>query len=835
LESGTDPTRESVPPAEGGSAWARLIRSVRGVWPVALLAVGALALAVGIGVGVATKPRPDLPGPLRAAERAIEDGEFQAALDVLNTEVLPVVGQSWVPVEQRARYHLLVARAVALGERALGIEDPENAATVRREYHAAERAGAELSADDHVRLSEAHIRLGQEDRALLRVRELPDGASDARRAILRRLVEHELNKPRPEYDRAVEVLGAISGDPELSAADRAWSMARETEIRLGQGYAAEAVARLLQGILRLERAPKGALAELYVLLGQGYYDLGEYASAKTQLERALSMLGATEPMTARAHVMLARCEQAMGELEAARDRYAGVVEWSEKMEWHLPALFGLAQTEGMTGRTEESIRAFAGVVEALVRGERHPLVTPERVASALLDRARDRMEADDPRSALRFVLRAEELFSLGGVSPEVLLTLARAHELLADRLISEGAEGSPRPATSDPLEVIAALDPATRERAQRHALAAGKYYRQHAAAVMLSDNEAYVRSLWASAWALERGGDHRAAAAAYREYVEGVPDDPGSPGRPGTRAEARFRLARCAQAMGEHGVAAEIFGALISDAELGLEGVGQYGAESYVPLAQVYLADSDESNDEEALRLLEEAVSGRLGDEGSKHFRAGLIELGALHHRRGEYARAIERLTEAAERYPDDPDLPLIRFRLADSLRQEAAAIERTLSTEAMPDAREVELEALRREHLSRAIALFDGVRETLDAVPEARRKASERIALRNSHFYLGDCAFDLGDYEAAVRHYELARERYSEDPASLVAMVQVVNAYIAMGQKDKARAANERAKRFFGRLPEDAWNDPYLPMGRADWERWLDSTAELYGFSDQP
>ena len=122
-------------------------------------------------------------------------------------------------------------------------------------------------------------------------------------------------------------------------------------------------------------------------------------------------------------------------------------------------------------------------------------------------------------------------------------------------------------------------------------------------------------------------------------------------------------------------------------------------------------------------------------------------------------------------------------------------------------------------------------VRETLDILGPRTLSEAERVALRNSYFFLGDCAFDLGDYDASVQHYEPAREKFSQDPASLVAMVQIVNAYVAMGQTERARAANERAKLFYSQLPEDAWNDPYLPMSRTDWERWLDSTAELYGF----
>lgn len=820
MESGTDPVQ--------AGSWARVAAAMKSAWPIFVLAGGAFALIAGIAVGIATRPKPDLGAPLRQAEGLIGDGDFQAALDVLNTEVLPVVGEAWVPQADRGRYHRAVARSVYLGQSELGIREQANDEAVRREYLAAEDAGIELTADDVARLCDVYVELGQEDRALSRVMKLPGEASEQRRTVLRRMVEHELAKPRPEYDRAIEVLSSISSDADLSLADRAWSLARETEIRLGQGYAAEAVARLLQGIMRLEGSPAGAVAELYALLGRGYYEMGEYDSARKQLERAGSILGKTEPLAARVEVYLAMCDQSMGLTTEARDRYAQVVGWARDMDWQLPAMFGLAETEGLLGRTDESIDAYAGVVRALLDGRVHPLVLPGRVAESLLHQAEDRLTAEEPRSALRFVLRVEELFSLNEVPPQVLHTLAFAHEMLANRTISEGANPG-----LDLAGQIAQLDPATRETVQRHYLAAGTYYGRHAAAVMLGDNESYVQSLWSAALAFDQGGDHERALAMLREYLEGVPDDPGVPGREGSRAQARFRMGRAYQARGEVALAADVYESLIGDGELG-EGVGQYAQDSYVPLAQVYLADDNEANDAEARRLLDEAVSGRLGDEGSIYFHDALIELGALHHRRGEYLDAITRLGEAIERYPEDPQKPVIQYRLADSLRQEAAGIELTLSRDAMPDAQRTELEQTREAHLRGALAIFDEVRQTLDGEDPKYLGESRRVALRNSYFFLGDCAFDLGDYEAAVRHYETARERYSQDPASLVAMVQIVNAYVALGEPDRARAANERAKRFYSQLPEDAWNDPYLPMSRTDWERWLDSTAELYGFGGE-
>jgi tetratricopeptide (TPR) repeat protein len=101
-------------------------------------------------------------------------------------------------------------------------------------------------------------------------------------------------------------------------------------------------------------------------------------------------------------------------------------------------------------------------------------------------------------------------------------------------------------------------------------------------------------------------------------------------------------------------------------------------------------------------------------------------------------------------------------------------------------------------------------------------------MELRNSYFYLGDCAFDLGEYETAIHHYDAARERYPKDPASLVAMIQIVNAYLEMGDAKRAETANNRAKAFYASLPESVWSDPDLPMDKDDWQRWLDAMSRL-------
>jgi hypothetical protein len=86
-----------------------------------------------------------------------------------------------------------------------------------------------------------------------------------------------------------------------------------------------------------------------------------------------------------------------------------------------------------------------------------------------------------------------------------------------------------------------------------------------------------------------------------------------------------------------------------------------------------------------------------------------------------------------------------------------------------------------------------------------------------------------MKDYEAAITHYNAAKDRYNQDPAALVAMTQIVSCHLRQGDLKRAQAANERAKRFYSGLPVAVWDDPTLPMTRQDWERWLDSTSRLW------
>lgn len=847
---------------QGGGA-----RDWRLVWQVpALVAAGALLLA-GVGALLMGGPKPDLDAMIKRAEVLITRQEYQPALDQLNKTVRPWYDAAALSPDQVRRFHLARARAVYLGQRDLGLDLPENARSIVDEYAAAAREEPLNEPRDLYFLAESHVTLGLHDRAIELARSIPkpraaesgeaDWSAVGLTRIYRRVIERLLREAKPDGELALRLLTEFLRDAAPSAADRAWALARQAEILIRTGSHDAAIARLLRlmpGLLP-EITPEDA-GELYLLLGQAYIQSGALVEAGRQLRAALEFLLDTDERWARATVLLARVDEAMGDpiedaQSEARLKYLAVIARFDGSEERLAALLGLAEVEAAMGDHDAAASAFGRLVDSIIDGGIHPEVSPDVVTASLLARWRGQHDIGAHETALRYAILAERLArrpgapsgiasegpgsaTRSGQPPEVLLAIARSHRALADMAFGEASGASlPPPTGESRAQRIAALDPATRQAVRAHLASAGRYFKMHADTVGIADNVAFGESLWQAAEAHDLAGDLDASIPLFADYVKYFPGDP-------RRAEARFRLGRAYQARGDYAVAAEQYQALIADArtlagrvpagsesEPAVAGIGPYADLSMVPLAQALLLDGDPANDGQAEAVLNEVVAGRIGSASTPQFREGLIELGFLLQRRGEYAAAIGRLEEAVSRFPNHPGVESVRFQLAEANRQDAMAIRRTLA-EAMPDHRKQMLRQARLERLRRAEELYEQVRRALELKDARRRTRLENVQLRNSYFYLGDCAFELGDFDAAILRYDAARERFPDDPAALVAMVQIVNAYVEQGDLERAATANERARRFYQGLPQSAWNDPDLPMSHEDWQRWLDSMTAL-------
>src|SRR5690606_33996206 len=131
-----------------------------------------------------------------------------------------------------------------------------------------------------------------------------------------------------------------------------------------------------------------------------------------------------------------------------------------------------------------------------------------------------------------------------------------------------------------------------------------------------------------------------------------------------------------------------------------------------VPLARAYLAKGADSwaQAEHVLRSVVTDHEALLPE--SVTYREALIELGRLYYQRGEpgdFERAIERLSEAVNRYSTEARLPSILFQLADAYRKSVGQIDQKLSDPLSPSQRSA-FQTERARRLAAAQAAFDRV-----------------------------------------------------------------------------------------------------------------------------
>ncbi len=818
----------------------------RDVWQVPVFALGGLLLVGGLTTAIMTKPKPDLSLGLVDAQGLVEHQQYEEALAVLNDKVLEGINKNVLSPQQQRDFHILRARCIALGQKERGIDRPENHRAVIGEFQDAERLHAELTPPDTVLLCNALLSLGETERAVRRLQMLPDSRAEDRTGLLKRAIDlsiHPVSTPdhpaKPENAYALDLLTLLTGDEHLGVADRAWALARQGEVMLARGYGPEAVMKIVKTLPRLDGAPDVVLGEIHFTLARAYEQQNELDEAARELERAAAMIEPGSPLIPPLTLLQGDVYHRKPSLGNARERYAVIIERFSFSNELAGALLGMAEVEAesliaaappvgepgeslienvsLDGALSHSIDLYTRLAE-LIRAGGAGAETAERVAQSLLIRFREQFEGREPdyRTAMQLASLAEQLFGTDKAPPDVILALAQVHQRLAeDILATASGHGG--------VLTLADADPATQREAREHLIRAGEYFRIHAAGTVTSTG-VYGESLWAAADCFDRAGDTDGAISAFQQFSTDFPSDPRQP-------EAAFRLAQSYQARGDLDLASRIYRQLIAGRDTG-ERAGPFADASYVPLAQTLLSDAETGNDAEGEELLLAVVNGGLGGTRTPAFRTALRELGQRYYQIGRYERAIERYEELLARTSQeanishDSGLETARFKLADSYRLSAAALALELTSGAMPEGERREKLKAREERLAAAGAAFDEVRAGLEAEPH--RTALEDVYLRNTYFYLGACAFDRKDYSAAIAHYDAARERYPKDPASLVAMVQVVSAYLAMGDVAKATLANERAQRFFDSIPPQAWDQPNLPMGKQDWQQWLTAKDDL-------
>ncbi|MDX2146086.1 MAG: tetratricopeptide repeat protein [Planctomycetota bacterium] len=957
MASDANNSGDTPPPADAKHArpWGEL-------WQAPALLAGVGLFVGGVAYSVLTKPKVERVLPFEQVEELLAREEYQQAIDELNTKILPFLnaeagaeehghaggndsghgsghgkpkagehhgagaakegdhGESGdhggnKEAQEKARYHMLLARAIRIGQDANKIDLPENHEVIVRQYEQAMELGATLRTSDTTSYAASLAALGRTDEAIRAADAFPLEAHDQKVALYRGVIDRGMRSTGDSRDEALSLLVRLLNDPNLSLDDRAWAIARQAEEQLTSGYADAVVTRLLRELPRLSGAGAMIRGEMLLLLGRAYVALDEPREAAVQLERASKLLPHSDPRSGKAMLLLAKANESLGDPASVQALYDDVLARFPETSLEPRALLGRAEALADQGehelahetyddlirllrgelRTPRSDEAHGNEDEGTKEGAAHgepapehqdgdasskpsadsephaeeshsgdshakdqhagdspekgsykgesapghggpkagppefddglaPPLDPEEVERSLLSRYRERFDSSDIERARSLTDLGLRLRGMQDASDELLLAAATVRRRAADDLLQVATGGTAPP---DPLDVVAwlaDLDPSTQRQARSLYQEAGVYYREHARRMLLTDANEYGASLWMGADSFDRAGDSEAAIDALNEFATGFPDDP-------RRFEASFRLARATQALGDFASAAKFYQEVIDarDESSGNASAGPVADRSFVPLAQVLLVDANPENDTRAVELLRRVVRGEVVGPETELFSQALVLLGDSAVSDGRIDEAIQSYEEALARSGTDRTVRGVPFKLAEAYRARAAMDAERLET-AMADAERRTLSLERAQRLRRAMELYEQTRAELQAKDARRRSGLEELRLRNSSFYLGDCAMDLGDYDAAIEFYQAARERYPTDPSSLVALTQIVNAHLRQGDRKKAATAHTRAKRFFESLPDSVWSDPNLPMSKEVWKRWLDASFELEG-----
>jgi tetratricopeptide (TPR) repeat protein len=694
--------------------------------------------------------------------------------------------------------------------------------TIANFYSRAEEEGGNIDGKSLIRYARTLVALDRETEALALVDRLKDAPAERRYAIVRSLIDRvRATGELPDLELFAQLINRFRDElrTEIAAdkrrAQEIWITSVEAEVKLDAGDPQGVIDDLLLRLQRLTSQGGDAdLASLTVILARAYQQVGELDRASETYLHARSKITADDLLNAQILVGLGQIALADTDemnVHEALDHFSAADRLYPTALCHIDALIGRGDCEARLASHPESIEHFGQAVEVLVAttsrsDQRRQIITD--VIRSHIDHTVDQARFDQTLDLLTLLVPLYQPH----LPADLLRDFAVAHESIAQQ----------RKAAADALP-DQARQLANQEAATHYAQAA-EYYLQHAHVVTIRDDQSHSLSLWKAAGCFDAAQMWKRAIDVYAEFVNTRDQDP-------KKLAAINHLAKAYMADSQYEPAADLFLQLVNEHPHSPETY-----DSLVPLARCYIALG---KFDAAERGLQQVVDNHpaITPENAE-YQAALIELGKLFYRLGEndgtyYPRAIERLEFAVASYGRTDHGPTLRYLLADAYRKSIAQLERNLAQRQSENER-LALQAERTRRLEQAQHYYNQVVNELEALPAESLSPAESLYYRNAYFYRADCAFDRRQFEAAIELYDAAARRWESDPASLVALVQIVNAYCELGQYQEARGANDRALWQLQRIPDDKFTDPTLPMTRRHWEDWLRWTNELNLYATQ-
>jgi tetratricopeptide (TPR) repeat protein len=591
--------------------------------------------------------------------------------------------------------------------------------------------------------------------------------------------------------------------PQITPPERLWAMQELARVLIDRGSYGEAEELLAAALATLRHdsaaGPRGAVdlwrGEIHFQLGYCAWKLKRDQDAQRLLGQARQYLGVSHPLEARAACIMGQIHEQRGEPIAAIACFDAVLAQHGQRPEALQARFGrglcrisAAQHEGGLSDLQQAMRQYiadtSGVsayIDSLQAG---------------LGQAAAHLLARQAFSGALDVLQYER--QLAGKSEwSWHARVALARQRWAEQLESESTDAqTPQQARR-------------RQQARELRVAAAEAQLASAMAMAEAGQSGYEPIFHAAVAQLHRFGDAQSVIVALENFESQRPADPLTP-------EVLLQLGQTCQTVGmlDKAIAVHLRNQL-------RYGQSSAALRSMLPLAAAYI-ERGPLHYAKAEKVLQSIIEGATPiTPQMPQFTAAMLELGELYGRMNRFDIANRWLGELLERYPNYEPVR-VQFRMAEYDR--AAATAGAGATTELPLTDSGKSDAAHR--LTQACQRYQKVISLLQKQPDL--DAQQQQWLKSSYFRAADCLFDLRDYAAAIKQYEVAAARYQDEASALAAYVQIVNAHCAMNRNHEARAANERARALLRRLPAQAFSDGGFAMPRRYWEQWLWWSSQL-------
>jgi tetratricopeptide (TPR) repeat protein len=778
---------------------ARASKSAKQVSQLWQLPLFLLSVALFVYAGylfISPGPGASLDAKINVAREYLKQDRPDASLQ----QLARILDTSKLEPPKEAQVHLLIAESIEALQKQQRVNIPANNERIIEQTELALQLGAKADAEVHRRLADSYAAIGQSPQAVDHYRQAIALDPQHSLSLMRKMIDLQLSDE--DNANADVSLEDYLKRPELADAERAWALDQRAGILIDQKNFDDAH-KLLADALRLDSDPVDQGTFNYQL-GYCAYREGQLDDAERYLRLARDELRISHPLDADAAYYLGRVYQDRDDPATAISFYEAVLTSHPESKAAPLSLLGRGVCRIMAQQTDAGLTDLHDLTSEIDRRPTRMKDKPQAVA-AMRDAAQILSDRQEYQAALEAMSYEQELDP--SPQPGFYARLGGMFERRADQLEASIPDAAPTDKIRRGQEVVDLRNKA------------GDSFIIYSRALTLLDDHGYADALWKGVDLYDKAGNLQSAISALELFVRERPDDRLAP-------DALLRLGQAYQAVGLFDKAIDAYQRNQLEYPKSLA-----ASKSAVPLAEAYIAKGPTNYRKAEMTLLSVVENNPLVDPSAEEFRQSLRELAQLYYRTGRYEEAIARLQELTERYPNDEQKPQMIFEMADSYRKSAGLLDeklasaQTLAPGNAAASEVAEAAVARRDRLLKARSLYDQVIDLYrtGAPADDMDKLDQKLAF----FYRADCMYDLGSYDESIKLYDAAAFNYQNDPASVAAYVQIVNAYFALGKPEQAKAANNRAKWMLQHMPADAFQDGTFTMPKKYWDQWLQWTSD--------